>query len=288
MENHVRLLDGCDLYVPNGCAFEEACRRVSHMAIGAHQDDLEIFAYHGIAACYGEADRGFAGVTVTDGGGSARSGAFAGYSDEQMKATRAEEQREAARIGRYALQAQLGYGSGAVRDYEASRLLVDQLECLLRLCRPRTLYLHSPADKHDTHVATLTRCVEALRRLAPANRPERIYGCEVWRDLDWVSDASKVALPVDAYPELAKELIAVFASQIAGGKDYTQATLGRRRANATYFEPRAVDGASAYTFAIDLRPIVGDSALSLADFAEGLIDAFRSDVRWRIERFAGS
>lgn len=286
MENHAILLDGCDLYVPDGCAFEEACRRVTHMAIGAHQDDLEIFAYHGIAACFEGTESWFAGVTVTDGGGSARSGAFAGYSDEQMKATRAEEQRKAARIGRYALQAQLGYASGAVKNCEASRLLVDQLECLLRLCRPRTLYLHNPLDKHDTHIATLTRCVQALRRLAPVDRPERIYGCEVWRDLDWVCDASKVALPVDAYPELATELIAVFASQIAGGKDYTQATLGRRRANATFFEPRAVDQASAYTFAIDLRPVIDDPSLSLAAYADGFIQAFRLDAHSRIERFA--
>ncbi len=287
MENYAELLEGADLYAPDGCALEAACARVVRMGIGAHPDDLEIFAYHGIAACYGGAQPGFAGVTVTDGGGSARGGPYAGDSDERMKATRAEEQRQAARIGRYALQAQLGYASGAVRDYEASRPLVDQLEGLLRLCRPKALYLHNPADKHDTHIATLTRCIEALRRLGPAERPEQVYGCEVWRDLDWVCDASKVALPVDAYPDLATELIAVFASQIAGGKDYVRATLGRRRANATFFEPRAVDGASAYTFAVDLGPLLADPSLGLADFTEGLVDAFRRDARARIERFAG-
>jgi len=56
------------------------------------------------------------------------------------------------------------------------------------------VYLHNPADKHDTHVALLLRCLEALRALPAARRPRRVLGCEVWRDLDWLVDADKVAL----------------------------------------------------------------------------------------------
>ena len=278
--------DFYDLYVPDEKPLAAAMARVTHMGIGAHQDDLEIFAYHGIAACYRKTDRWFAGVTVTDGGGSARTGPFASFSDEEMKAVRLKEQREAARIGEYALQAQLGFPSSAVKDKEDSAELVDQLEFLLRHCRPDTLYIHNPADKHDTHIATLARCIEALRRLMPEERPKRVYGCEVWRDLDWVADELKIALPVDAFPGLAAKLITVFESQVAGGKDYVQATLGRRRANATFFDPRTIDQATAYTFALDLAPIVERSDLSLHDFTIELVDAFREDVRKRIQRFA--
>ncbi len=274
-----------DLFVPDGLTFEEASRRVTHMAIGAHQDDLEIFAYHGIAACYDSTTSWFAGVTVTDGGGSARAGRYAAFTDEQMKETRRLEQRAAASLGRYALQAQLGYASAAVRDRERSRPLVDALESLLIACRPQVLYLHNPADKHDTHIATLTRCLEALRRVPAEARPQQVYGCEVWRDLDWLDDRLKVALPVAAYPDLAAKLIAVFDSQVAGGKDYVAATLGRRRANATFFEPRAVDQAEAYTFAVDLMPLLEDSQLSLRDFTTKLVQRFQDDVAARIQIF---
>ncbi len=73
------------LFVPDGVSCEEASKRVTHMGIGAHQDDLEIFAFHGIDACFDNADQWFAGVTVTDGGGSARAGMYLDFSDDQMK-----------------------------------------------------------------------------------------------------------------------------------------------------------------------------------------------------------
>ena len=41
-----------DLYVPDSLGADEALSRTTHLAVGAHQDDLEIFAYHGIAECY--------------------------------------------------------------------------------------------------------------------------------------------------------------------------------------------------------------------------------------------
>ncbi|MDQ8205218.1 PIG-L family deacetylase [Pelagicoccus sp. SDUM812003] len=274
------------MYVPDGIAEAQAMSRVTRMGIGAHQDDLEIFAYHGIAACYESEDEWFAGVTVTDGGGSARVGPYQDFTDEEMKAKRVAEQNEAARLGRYALQVQLGVPSSQVKDHESSRALVDDLEALLRSCSPRVLYLHNPADKHDTHIAVLSRCLEALRRLPPALHPEAVYGCEVWRDLDWLDDGRKIALPVDAYPDLARQLIEVFDSQVAGGKDYVAAALGRRFANATFFQSHSVDTAKALTFAMDLKPLLAEHAPSPADYVKGFIDHFKMDTLQRIERFA--
>lgn len=274
-----------DVFVPDGASLADALQRSRSMAIGAHQDDLEIFAYHGIAEAYDGAEPSFAGVTVTDGGGSARAGPYRDFSDEQMKRARLVEQREAARIGRYSVMIQLGYPSAAVKDAQASASLVGELESLLRACRPETLYLHNPADKHDTHVATLCRCIEALRRLPPEARPQRVYGCEVWRDLDWLPDEEKIRLPASRYPELAERLIQVFESQIQGGKDYVRATLGRRWANATFFAARAVDEASAFTVAMDLKPLLEDADLDLKTYALRRIDRFRADVADRIHNF---
>lgn len=254
------------------------------MAIGAHQDDLEIFAYHGISECYRSTSKWFAGVTVTDGGGSARIGAYQNFTDEQMKEERHREQNRAAKMGGYSFQAQLGLSSKVVKNREASQPLIGELCDLLEACRPQTLYLHNPADKHDTHIAVLSRSLEALRRMRPEDRPERVYGCEVWRDLDWLDDERKVALRVDEHPLLARDLIAVFESQVVGGKDYVSATLGRRQANATFYQSHSVDEASAYTFAMDLGPLLEDESLSMQDFVQQHLERFQMDVCERIQK----
>ena len=66
-------------------------------------------------------------------------------------------------------------------------------------------------------MAVLTRTLEAVRSLPRDGRPRKIYGCEVWRDLDWLPDARKVALPVSDRTNLQAALNGVFDSQISGG-----------------------------------------------------------------------
>ena len=160
-------------HVPDQADFKTALERVTHLAIGAHQDDLEIFAYHGIATCYEMEDLWFAGVTVTDGGGSARTGPYADYTDEQMKAVRHAEQNAAADIGKYSFQSQLKLPSKTVKDEKACEAWVEKLAELVKACRPQALYLHNPADKHPTHLGVLKLCVAALKTLAPSEWPER-------------------------------------------------------------------------------------------------------------------
>ncbi len=273
------------LFVPDGMPATAALGRTTHLAIGAHQDDLEIFAYHGIEQCFDRDDAWFGGITVTDGGGSARTGAYSDFSDEQMRRVRIEEQNEAARLGRYAFQAQLGVPSRIIKDPAARNPVVEQLATLLDAARPQTLYLHNPADKHATHIGVLHACIAALRHLPIAARPQQILGCEVWRDLDWLADDAKVALPVGRLPDLERELIAVFRSQVSGGKDYVAATLGRRRANATYFNSHAVDAAPALTFAMDLTPLAQDDRLTLTDLVAPHLGAFRAEVLKQLAAF---
>src|ERR1035437_242310 len=90
-----------EIYVPDEAPVEEALSRTTHLAIGAHQDDIEIMAYHGILECFGKADRHFTSVTVTNGAGSPRTGLYKDYTDEQMRKVRRQEQRKAASVGEY-------------------------------------------------------------------------------------------------------------------------------------------------------------------------------------------
>lgn len=270
-----------DLFVPDGTALPDALKRTTHLGIGAHQDDLEIMAFHGIVECYGRQDRWFTGVTCTNGAGSPRAGAYAHYTDAAMQQVRRHEQRAAAVVGQYAAMLQLDYSSGEAKDRTDSHLQ-DDLATLLKATRPQVVYVHNLGDKHETHVGVGVATIAALRSCAPADRPAKVYGCEVWRDLDWLADSEKVALDVTGHDNLAAALTGIFDSQVAGGKRYDLASLGRRRANATYFESHGVDKTEQVIFAMDLTPLVNDAGIDPVEYMTKAIRRFEEDVRSKL------
>jgi len=274
------------LFVPDGLEPEVALGRVTHLGVGAHQDDLEFMAFHGIVACYHSPTDWFGGVTCTNGSGSSRTGAYARYSDEEMMAIRQQEQEQAAVVGRYGAMIQLDYPSKVAKDPVDTRLRED-LRAILTASRPRAVYTHNPADKHETHIAVVIPLLQAIRDLPAADRPEAVYGCEVWRDLDWLPDDAKIVHDVGGHENLAAALNGIFDSQIAGGKRYDLAVQGRRRANATFFESHGVDATEALSFAMDLTPLIRNEALDLVSFVTAYIDRFREDVIRKLSRRLG-
>ena len=274
-----------DFFVPDGTALEPAIARTTHLCIAAHQDDIEIMAYHGIAECFGRADRWFTGVIVTNGAGSPRTGIYGAYTDEEMQQVRIVEQRKAAYVGEYACQIQLGFSSAQVKNPKETVVVADLVK-ILRASRPEIVYLHNPADKHDTHIGVVLRSIAALREVRDEVRPQKVYGCEVWRDLDWLPDEVKQVLPVSARSNIASALVGVFDSQVSGGKRYDLATAGRRLAHATYYASHGTDRESALSFAMDLTPLVEDASISVADYVLGQVDLFRADVEKRVRGMA--
>jgi LmbE family N-acetylglucosaminyl deacetylase len=274
------------VFVPDGKPVEEALRRVTHLGVGAHQDDLEFMAFHGILECFHAEDRWFGGVTCTNGAGSSRTGGYADYTDVQMMAVRRDEQEKAAVVGRYGVMVQLDYPSSAVKSASDSQLRDDLLR-ILELARPQFIYTHNPADKHDTHLGVMVALLEAVRLLPEADRPEAVWGCEGWRNLDWMDDSEKVVQDVSGHDNLAAALNGIFDSQIAGGKRYDLAVAGRRRANATFFASHASDESDAAAYAMDLTPLVSDPSLDILDFTLGHLQRFADDVRARLGKRLG-
>jgi LmbE family N-acetylglucosaminyl deacetylase len=273
-----------DLFVPDLARLPQAASRTTHLGIMAHQDDLEISAYHGIAACYQEEHLWFGGVIMTNGAGCPRGGHFANHTDEQMREVRAEEQRKAAAIGQFSFVSQLGYPSSDLQDSARSKDALNDLLAILHAARPDFVYLHNPVDRHDTHVACCVRAIEALRRLPPGLRPKKVYGGEGWRKLDWLSTPDKVALDVSAHRELSRQLLLAYDSQISGGKRYDRAEEGLRHANATYYDSHALDPAEQLSFAMDLTPLIENEQGSIRDFALGFADHLRQDIDERFTR----
>ena len=276
-------LNSAEIFVPDGLSEQEALSRTTHLAIGAHQDDLEIMAAAPILECFQQAERWFTGVVVTDGRGSPRAGLYQEYTDEQMHLVRLKEQKKAAIVGEFAAQVMLDYPSPAVKD-ASDRRPVEDIQTLLQMARPQQVFTHNLADKHDTHVGVALKVISAIRGLPEAARPEKLYGCEVWRDLDWMVDVDKVPLYLSAHENLQAALLGVFDSQISGGKRYDLATLGRRRANATYFESHGVDTSLGLAYAMDLTPLIHHPQLDIAGYVQAHITRFSQDVADRLRR----
>jgi LmbE family N-acetylglucosaminyl deacetylase len=254
----------------------ENIRPCTHMAIGTHPDDIELLGMHGIQTCYEHPTYAFAGVVVADGAGSPRTGIYANVSDIEMIKIRHKEQQKAAQLGKYAVLAQLGYPSSVIKTIP--EVLIQHLYDLLEAIQPHTLYLHNPLDKHASHSAVLEACIEALRRLPAEKQPKECFGVEVWRSLDFVPERLRISLPTDRIPDLSKQLIDVFESQIAGGKNYALGFVGRGLANATFSETHQVDTSKNISFAVNLLPLLHHPHLSLQSFALQLIDEFKEEV----------
>lgn len=264
-------------FIPDGKDVETAVSRITHLAISAHQDDIEIMAYDGILKCFGTDEKWFGAVVVTNGAGSARDGIYADYTDEDMQKIRKIEQKKAAYVGDYSALALLDYSSTQVKSPD-SEDIADELKRIIQLAKPEVIYTHNLADKHDTHLGVVTKVIAAIRQLPQEARPKELYGCEVWRNLDWVRDEQKVIFDVSAHPNLSAALVGVFDSQIAGGKRYDLATSGRRLANATYSSSHSVDSSDALSYAIDLTPLIQDVNLSVIKYIKEYIASFEQEV----------
>ncbi len=276
-------LPTAEIFIPDGFPVEQALARTTHMTIAAHQDDIEIMAASPILECFQQKDRWFSGVVVTDGRGSPRDDLYKDYDDEEMRIVRFKEQKKAAVVGEYAAQVLLDFPSRTIKDVTNLGPVAD-IAALLKAAGPKFVYTHNPADKHDTHVAVTSRVVAAIRSLPASDRPEKLYGCEVWRDLDWLVDEDKVPFDLTTHENLQAALLGVFDLQIAGGKRYDLASLGRRRANATYFASHGVDRTLGLSYGMDLTPLIKDTSIDLADFVQEFIQRFSADVTARLER----
>ena len=280
-------LPTADCFVPDASPLTTALARVTHLGIGAHQDDLEFMAFHGILNCFAREDQWFGGITCTNGAGSSRTGPYANFSDAEMMAIRRQEQNTAATIGGYAAMIQLDYPSSTLKNPNSDDLKNDLLT-LLTATQPEVVYTHNPADKHDTHIAVTVAAISAMRELPHGQRPRQVIGCEVWRNLDWLPDEAKVLMDVSGRDNLAAALNGVFDSQIAGGKRYDLATLGRRAANATFFNSHATDASTQLIFGLDLTPLVADESRDIVNYIGDLIDRFHTDVRQKLSQRLGT
>jgi LmbE family N-acetylglucosaminyl deacetylase len=271
-----------DIYVPDGVDAETALARCTHLCCGAHQDDIELLAMHGIEACFQNPKAFFAGVVMADGRGSPRAGTYANVNDDDMQAIRKLEQKKAAMLGEYGILIELNYPSSEAKAF--SKDLLADLKQIIQAMKPEHVYLHNPLDKHVTHLAVLNHCIQALQ--AHPTSVKKAYGVEVWRSLDWIDPPFRINLPIKN-PNMANALMSLYDSQISGGKRYDLAVEGRRRANATFGESHSVDEVDAVTVACDLLPLIQDKEANLPVYCTELLRGFANAVLGSYEHVEG-
>ena len=177
---------------PTASRSKQALARTTHLAVAAHQDDIEIMAAAPILACFQQPDRWFTGVVVTDGRGSPRDDLYKNYSDEEMRLVRFKEQKKAAVVGEFAAQMLLDYPSKMVKD-GAEIKPVEDLTALFLAARPQvstpTTWPTNTTPTSPSRSKPSPPCAACRSKRAP----EKVYGCEVWRDLDWLVDTRQGA-----------------------------------------------------------------------------------------------
>lgn len=276
-------LDTADVFIPDNLLKEKALQRTTHLCIAAHPDDIEIMAAQPILECCQKEDKWFTGVVVTDGRGSPRKGIYATYTDEEIRLIRRKEQQKAARLGGYSAVVMLDYPSNIVKNGKSTAVIEDIIT-LLKVTQPEMVFTHNLADKHDSHVAVALRVISAARSLPELNHSCKLYGCEEWRDLDWLPEDDKQCFDLSAREDLQLALLRVFDSQISGGKHYDLAAMARRRANATFSDAENVDACTGISYAMDMTPLLKDTSISPEQFVHDMIVKFSKDATNRLLR----
>ncbi len=271
------------LFIPDQIDEKIAIQTTTRMAIVAHPDDAEILAYHGIVECFDNPKESFGCVTMTNGSSTPRDFLYADYTDEEMVQVRRREQQTASIIGKYSFVAQLDYTSKELRDGENQSPSID-LNTIFQKVNPRVVYTHNLADKHDTHMAATIRVINALRSLPDGRKPEAVYGCEAWRDLDWMTEIDQIRFDLSRHMNIAHALIAVHDTQNIGVKRYDQGVIARRRAHAVFNDTHGIGNLEAMGLGMDLTPLIKDSSLDISQYAAQFIQRFSDEVVDRIHR----
>lgn len=283
---------------------------VKFMAIGAHQDDIEIMALDGIFKGQSK-DASFTAVVLADGAGCPKNQKYANLSPIEIMELRIGEQKKASEIGRYNALYLLKKSSKEIKEQGlalsftdsgktwltkaesqnaedkkpvtenqsgvAENEIVQQIrQILLKNPKLDTLYIHNLCDKHPTHVSAAKLALFAVLSLPFECRPQRVVGCEVWRSLDWLNDEDKVVFNLDN-PKLAQQLLAVYESQNSA-KSYDLGAKGRRLANATFGESHSQNDASEIWLGMDLTALILPNAPSVSDFLKDKIRNFEISV----------
>lgn len=255
---------------------------VKYVCICANPSDCEIMAIDGIQRGYRAKKYTFAAVITTDGADCEGFGKQKKYSPKKIALMRAAEQKKAANIGRYNSVYFMNYKAEDARNQDDEDIVNEYVEIIKEL-KPRIIYTHSILDRDPTHVAVAVKVINALRQLKKAQMPAQLYGCEEWRDLDWVSPEKVTTFDVSHNIRLQRQLISVHKSQNLN-RDYISAAMGRRYVNATFAKSEKKKDAKLTSRAINMTTLLRRKEYPVKRFAMSFIDDLYTEINDSMDR----
>ncbi len=258
-------------------ALASCLSRAQQISVGAHPDDAEIMA--GPMMLKATPENPWLTLILTNGAASSNTlnGEFASKTPEELTRMRQDEQKTASLEAGVPL-IMCKYPTPAITGDMGDEMLAKVRETMSSLfsCMKglQTVYGHHPFDKHDTHVITFARQLEALRSLSDEQLNKiDVKGMEVWGDLE-VCESRLLKYQIESQEDLIhwRSLIAHYQSQIAGqGRDYSLATIERAQGHAGYqTHPHGANPADGLILAVELTDLVRNKTLSMMEMIRTL------------------
>ena len=247
------------------------------LAIAAHHDDIEVMAMDGILKAYGSKKYDFYACVLGDGANCIKSGKYADVSDKEMMEARNQEQTRASQIGEYEKLVMLKHSQEELENDEKGKIGKELRELILDV-KPDIIYTHNIFDKNPAHRITCKRVIDAILSLDEDDRPRLVYGCELFRSLDWLPDKYKVVFDLSENKELQSRLIGVYDTKIEQFKNYNKAIVGRKMAHAA-FGSSVGDGDEdkLIWYGINLTPVVAKN-IDLKDYCTRILSDFNKEM----------
>ena len=263
------------IYLPHKVPLKDVYKKVKHLAIVAHADDIELSAPQFIVNGLG----GFFGIVMGDNKGGPIRPEYKKLSSDKIQKIREKEQERAAGIGKYNGVAFLRLASRDIKSISKKDKVVNMIYDLIKDMPFKSVCTHSLFDNHPTHVAVAQRVVLALKKLPLSKRPKAFYGMEVWGSLEWLPKKYRVVFDVSSSIVLIKKLLSVYKSQSYKGHRYDQALLTRLKANALFSETHGFSEKSALIYGMTLLPLLEKRGLSFEKYLQGIIKDFLKEKK---------
>ncbi len=222
-------------------ALGRALKNATDVAVGAHQDDVEIMAGPQLLKTAADPKRQWLSIIMTDGAASKSilNECSTELTPKQLTDMRQREQREAAQMAG-APVIQMKYPSAVVNGHmgEGKKREAGYALGTLFAAMPdvENVFGHNPLDKHPTHIAVFAAQTAALRAAKP-EKLKKVVGMEVWGGLTGLPEKMLEIFVVDQQEDLGRleKIIQLFQSQILGqGRNYAAGTVDRMIGHAAY------------------------------------------------------
>ncbi len=246
------------------------------LAIASHHDDIELMAMDGVLKAYGSKKYAFYACVVGDASNCNKIGKYADCSDKELMETRNQEQARASQIGEYEDLILLKKSQSDIEDLD-NTTIVKELQKIILDINPDVVYTHNIFDRNLSHVRLALKVIEAILALPEESRPRLLYGCEIFRSLDWLPERYRVNFDISDNKEIQSRLIGVYDTMAEHSQNFAKAVVGRKLSNATFLGDKMGEEDKMLWFGLNLTPVIS-KGIPLKDYVIKILNDYNKEM----------